>query len=218
MIIDALERLQSQIGAAKLLVVTKKRPVRQIREVIGAGIKDIGENTLQEIEEKYDNNLFRELRNSNVLLHYIGHLQTNKIRKIVRYCDVIQSVDSLEKAKKVDQAASDLKKTMPIFLELNLTQEEQKHGIPVEPSTNGHYPELQQFIADIQRLPNLKLLGFMCIGKHDDLEKSREVFQICKRLANLFQLPEISMGMSEDYPVAIQEGSTMVRLGRVVFE
>jgi pyridoxal phosphate enzyme (YggS family) len=218
MIKDALEQLQSQIGSAKLLVVTKKRPVRQIREVINAGVKDIGENTLQEIEEKYDNNLYKELRMHHVLLHYIGHLQTNKIRKIVRYCDVIQSVDTLEKAKKVDQAASDLKKTMPIFLELNLTREEQKHGIPVEPSTSGHYPELQELIAIIQKLPNLKLLGFMCIGKHDDLEKTREVFQTCKQLANLFQLSELSMGMSEDYPLAIQEGSTMVRLGRVVFE
>jgi len=211
-----IQEFQRQIMPAKLLVVTKTRPVRNIREVIASGVKDIGENTLQEIQKKYDHNLFRELQKNGVKLHYIGHLQTNKIRKIVRLCDVIQSVDSLEKAEKVNQAAQDLNKVMPIFLELNLTGEEQKHGIFLEGDDDYH--RLQQVISNIQKLTCLQLLGFMCIGKHDHPEETRRVFRKCKELANHFGLPEVSMGMSEDYPIAVEEGSTMVRLGRIVFE
>jgi len=222
-----IRQLQQNIHSARLLVVTKKRSVREIREVIAAGVKDIGENTLQEIQKKYDHHLFRELQQNGVRLHYLGHLQTNKIRKIVRMCDVIQSVDSLEKAEKVNQAAADLKKIMPIFIELNLTGEEQKHGIPLPSGenfdsrlqgTNDTQPLLREMVSTILQLPHLKLLGFMCIGKHDDPEITRDIFRTCKKLSDEFGLPETSMGMSDDYKIAIEEGSTMVRLGRVVFE
>lgn len=216
-----IERLRNDLRGTKLLVVTKKRSVREIREVIACGVKDIGENTLQEIQKKFDNNLFRELQKNGVRLHYIGHLQTNKIRKIVRLCDVIQSVDTLEKAEKVSQAAADLKKTMPIFLELNVTGEEQKHGIILFESEDGSphsSVHLREMISQIQKLSNVRLLGFMCIGKHDDLEETRKVFKKCNQLAQEFGLPEVSMGMSEDYPVALEEGSTMVRVGRIIFE
>lgn len=205
-----LEKIRSKIGTAKLLVVTKKRPVQDIRDVIAAGAKDIGENTLQEIEEKYDPDLFGELEKNGVRLHFIGHLQSNKIKKIVQACDVIHSIDSLEKAEKVNQAAGEFKKLMPVYIELNLTGEEQKHGIPVA--------DLQNMFQSIQRLPNLKLIGFMCMGKHGDPEETRRVFRRCKELSVQFRLPETSMGMSEDYQIAVEEGSTMVRLGRVVFE
>lgn len=222
-----VQKLQQQIAPAKLLVVTKTRSVRQIRAVMESGVQYLGENTLQEIQEKYDHQLFRELQQKGVELHYIGHLQTNKIRKIVRLCDAIQSVDSLEKAEKVDQVAAELKKIMPIYIELNLTGEEQKHGInlseggvrnPRPPSGEDIDPRLQEMISSIQKLSNIRLLGFMCIGKKDDAEKTREVFRWCKKLADQFGLPEISMGMSQDYKIAVEEGSTMVRLGRGLFE
>jgi pyridoxal phosphate enzyme (YggS family) len=214
---ERVETLQTQIKPSTLLVVTKKRSVKAIREVISAGIKDIGENTLQEIQKKYDHHLFRELQQNGVRLHYLGHLQTKKIRQIVRLCDVIHSVDSLGKAEKVNQAAADLNKIIPIFLELNLTGEEQKHGIVLKPSSQDE-DQLELIISEIKTLPNLKLLGLMCIGKIGDEQKSREIFRKCKSLAERYQLHETSMGMSDDYKTALEEGSTLVRLGRVIFE
>lgn len=212
-----IKNLFKKIGNTTLLAVTKKRSPKEIREVIAAGVKHIGENTLQEIQKKYDLNLFRELQKNGAQLHYIGHLQRNKVNKIVKLCDVIQSVESLELAEKVNQAAAALKKVMPIFLQLNLTGEEQKHGVRVSEDEVG-LPRLQEVIEGIKKLSNLHLLGFMTIGKHGDSESTRQAFRRCRQLADQFNLTEVSMGMSEDYPLAIQEGATMVRIGSLLFE
>jgi len=217
---DKIVNLQTEIGPTKLMVVTKKRSASEVREAIKAGVKFIGENTLQEIEDKYDLDLFRELKKNGVQLHFIGHLQKNKVNKVVRYCDAIQSVDSLELAKKINDAAKKLNKIMPVFLELNLTGELQKYGIVGTrlPAEEGRGEFLREIITKIQQFKNLRLLGFMTIGKQGDPETTRQVFRQCRILANDYQLPEVSMGMSEDYRIALEEGSTMVRLGRMVFE
>ena len=110
-----IESIKSKLGKSKLLVVTKNRSQEEIRKVIQSGIQFIGENKLQEIEEKYDQNLFKELKRNGVELHFIGHLQKNKVNKAVRYCDAIQSVDSLELAKKIHQSSKRVGKIMPIY-------------------------------------------------------------------------------------------------------
>lgn len=231
-----VEKLKKTVLPAKLMVVTKKRSPKEIREAIATGVKHIGENTVQEIQKKYDLNLFRELQKNGVQLHYIGALQRNKVNKIVKLCDVIQSVDSIELAEKVNQAAAVLNKVMPIYIQLNLTGEEQKHGISL-PEGEDRYLRMQrgenidsrlhrrdqdsrlpEILEKVKNLPNLHLLGFMTLGKQGDPEMTRQAFRRCRQLADTFGLKEVSMGMSEDYPIAIQEGATMVRIGSLVFE
>lgn len=204
-----IQQLQTSVSPAKLMVVTKKRSAKDIGAVIQSGVKFIGENTLQEIEEKFDLNLFRELKKNDVQLHFIGHLQKNKVNKVVRYCDAIQSVDSIGLAERINVAAEKLKKVMPIFLELNLTGEGKKYGF-----SEG---ELSSVVSSMESLKNVQLIGFMTIGKHGDPETTRVVFRRCRELANDYHLPEVSMGMSEDYPIAAEEGATMVRIGSAVF-
>ena len=192
------------------MIVTKTQPAKVIREVIAAGATDIAESRLQEISEKYDLKLFRLMQQHQVRLHFIGRLQTKKLSKVVRLCDVIQSVDSWDKAQRIDQHAANLNKTMPIFLQLNLTEEPQKGGL--------HPDELSELVPQIQALPNTELLGFMTIGKLDDAETTRQAFRQCKALADQYQLPEVSMGMSGDYEIALEEGATMLRMGTRLFE
>ncbi|MDP3976146.1 MAG: YggS family pyridoxal phosphate-dependent enzyme [bacterium] len=206
---ENVERFRSQLGSVQLMVVTKHRSAQQIRQVIDAGVQCIGENRLQEIEDKYDLKLFRELKQKGGELHFIGHLQTNKTAKVVRFSDCIQSVDSLRLAEEIERQAAKLGKTMPIFLELNLTGEEQKHGLSEA--------DLASSVEAIRTLQHLQLRGLMCMGKDDDLEATRSAFRRCRQLAEQFQLPEVSMGMSGDYQVALQEGSTMIRVGSAIF-
>lgn len=210
--LENITRISAEIQPAQLLVVTKHRSADEIREVIKAGVKQIGENRLQEIQEKYDEQLLSELKEKNVQLHFIGQLQSNKVSKVVSFCDVIQSVDSFELAEKINQAAEAQGKNIAIFLQLNLTDEEQKSGF------SGSEEELRTLVEKVQSFSHIDLLGFMCMGKEGDEEETRKAFRECKRLANQFQLPEVSMGMSQDYQIAVEEGATLVRLGSIIFE
>jgi len=205
-----LSSLQSQSGPATLVVVTKKQPAKIIAEVIEAGATDLGENRLQEILDKYDPELFYFMKQRGVRLHFIGQLQSNKIAKIVRLCDMIQSVDSLDKAEKIDKAAAKFDKVMPILLQLNLTDEAQKAGVTEE--------QLAELVPQIQTLDHIDLQGFMTMGKAGDEQATRQAFQKCKVLADQYKLTEVSMGMSGDFEIALEEGSTMVRIGSRIFE
>ncbi|MDF2379008.1 MAG: YggS family pyridoxal phosphate-dependent enzyme [Candidatus Gracilibacteria bacterium] len=208
-----LSQLKKDILPAELLIVTKKRSKNDIMEVVSAGASMVAENRLQEIEKKYDNQLFTFLKNHQVALHYIGQLQTNKIPKLVKYCQVIQSVTSLRYAKKVSVEAIKKKKQIEIFFQLNLTGEEQKSGFQIS-SDNL----LSQLVSQISALPNITLRGFMCMGKRDDEEVTRKAFKTCRQIADQFNLPEVSMGMSQDYQIAVEEGATMVRIGTKIFQ
>jgi len=209
-----IAEIKKQITPAQLLVVTKTRSTEDIRSVIEQGVKMIGENKAQEVFDKYDQSLLDDLRKQKVELHFIGHLQTNKVKKILQYCDVIQSVDSLKLAEKINQAAKNMDKKVKIFLQLNLTREEQKYGFIIT-ETNLSY--LKQIIAEIKILSNLDLIGFMCMGVLDNNDKTRQAFRSCKELSFHLKLPETSMGMSDDYQIAVSEGSTIVRIGSKIF-
>lgn len=209
-----LATLRQQLLDVKLVVVTKKHPAEAIKEVIQAGVKDLGENRLQEIEEKYEQDLLQLMKEQGVKLHFIGQIQSNKIKKIVQYCDVIQSVCSIEQAEKIQAAAEELEKNIEVFIQLNLTEEDQKQGFPLI----DDHKALFEFFTKLQELKALSVRGFMCMGKANDSEVTRTAFKTCKALADAFNLPECSMGMSDDYQIALEEGSTMLRLGSVVFE
>lgn len=154
----------------------------------------IAENRLEEALEKFPNL-------PNLEKHFIGKLQSKKIKKIVENFDVIQSVESIEQAEKISKCGKKIK----IMLEINISGKENRSGAKPD--------EAKKLISEIKRLPNIELIGVMGIASK---ENPREEFKLLKSLQG--DLAECSMGMSEDYEIAIEEGSTMLRLGRILFE
>lgn len=209
MLKDSIRKLQNDIGKAKLLVVTKKQPVEKIVEAFEAGARIFGENRVQEILEKWNDPRLTAIRDK-VQLHFIGHLQRNKVKDLVPMVDSIDSVDSMELAKSISQATASLGRKFPVFLQINATGESQKFGFPVD----------QIFLqgAEIMKLPHINVRGLMCMSREDAPEaETRVIFQMCRVLCEQLGLNELSMGMSDDYHIALEEGSTMVRLGRKIF-
>src|SRR5262249_17745661 len=176
--------------------------IERIREAVECGISDIGENRLQEALPKR-----AALRHLPVTWHFIGHLQTNKARKAVENFDWIHSLDRVEVAEKLNQAAV---RPVPVLIEVKLHDEPNKSGV-----TKG---ALAEFVHVLTRYERLQLRGLMAIPPfYDDPEDVRPFFRTLRSLAGEFQLSELSMGMSHDFEVAIEEGATMVRVGTALF-
>ena len=186
--------------SVELLAATKAQPVEKIQEAISCGVKACGENYLQEAEKKIS-----EIGQS-VQWHFIGHLQSNKAKKAVELFDCIQSVDSIKLAKKIDSAAS---KPFPVFIEVNIAQEKSKFGV-----SPANIPAL---FSEISKLSNLEVRGLFCMAPFLEPAQVRPHFKKMKSLAAQLGLSELSMGMSNDFPVAVEEGSTTVRLGTALF-
>ena len=186
-------------GEVKILAATKDRTVEEIKEVAVLGISLCGENYLQEAEEKISSL-------PEIEWHFIGHLQSNKAKKAVQLFDCIQSVDSIKLAKKIDASAE---KHFPVFIEINIGEEKSKHG--VSPT------QLPSFFQSLKQFKNLDVKGLMCMAPFVEAEQTRGCFQKMKQLATQLGLKELSMGMSNDYSTAVEEGSTMVRLGTALF-
>lgn len=195
----------------QIIAVTKYANDEQIREVIAAGLKKLGENKVQDAERKIAN-----FGRGDLQWHLIGHLQTNKVRKAVELFDCIQSVDSLRLAEKIDAAARDLGKVMPVLLQVNVAGEPQKHGFAIS--------DLLQNESAIFSLCNLQILGIMMIAPNLDDEqilrgifrKTRELFEEIRKRRS--QLSILSMGMSHDFRLAVEEGATMIRIGSKLYE
>ena len=195
-----------------LVAATKTRTIEEIKQAIEAGITDIGENYIQEAEEKYS-----KLR-GNVRFHFIGHLQTNKVKKAVELFDMIQTVDSLNVAKEIDKRCKDIHKIMPILVEVNSGKEENKDGCIPE--------NVGSLIKEISQLKNIKIKGLMTMAPFfDNPEKDRPFFRLTKRLFDKIKglnIPNVdmeilSMGMTDTYKIAIEEGSNMIRIGTKIF-
>ena len=192
-----------------LVAVTKNHGVEQMREAIDAGATDIGENRVQEAAEKFQT-LDRAARR-----HLIGHLQTNKAKAAVKLFDVIQSVDSEHLAAAVDKAASSIGKVQDILIQVNVAREPQKSGVLLE--------DLDALINFTDAAKNLRLRGLMMIAPNfPDAEecrplfkKMRELFDALKTQRENFDL--LSMGMTHDYKVAVEEGANVVRIGTAIF-
>jgi pyridoxal phosphate enzyme (YggS family) len=183
-----------------ILAATKGRTVDQVNEVIAAGISVCGENYLQEAEKK-----IAEI-GSKVEWHFIGHLQSNKAKKAVELFDCIQSVDSAKLAGKINDAAE---KPFPVFIEVNIGEEKTKFGVlPKNVAT---------LFQEIKELPNLKIRGLFCMAPFVEPEHARSFFQKMKQLTNQLSLKELSMGMSNDFAIAVEEGATTIRLGTAIF-
>ncbi len=198
----------------KLIAVTKTHPASEINEAIDAGATDIGENRVQEVLEKYEDV-------KPVKWHLIGHLQTNKVKQIIDKVVMIHSVDSLKLAHEIDKRAEAHGIVMDVLIEINSAMEATKSGIPAG--------ELKQLCEDITaECGNVRICGLMCVPPiAEEPEDSRPYFKEAAALFNemknwdlpagRFNPTELSMGMSGDFEVAIEEGSTMVRVGSSIF-
>lgn len=212
-----LLQIQEDIAPYKpnIIAVTKYFDENAIIDAYNAGLRDFAESRVIEAIEKIEK-LNCEIRN-NSKFHFIGHLQTNKVKKVVRFFDYIHSVDSLKLAKVISEEAKNLGKVQKILLQINNAEEEQKFGFSKE--------EIFEVFNSIKELPSLEIAGVMNMapfGASDtELEKLfSEVAQIKSELEKDFncELKEISMGMSQDYKIAVRHGATMVRIGRKLFK
>ncbi len=189
-----------------LVAVTKKFPASLIREAWEAGLRDFGENYVQEFEEKRP--ALTGLAGAR--FHLIGHLQANKARKAVELFTVVQTVDSSRLAARLNEAAAGRGTPLEVMLEVKLSGEESKAG--VEPD------RLPELIDAARACPHLRLRGLMTMPPwSDEAEPSRPYFRRLRELAERHGLKDLSMGMSHDFEVAIEEGSTMIRVGTALF-
>lgn len=195
-----------------LVAVTKTVSSEKIQAVVDAGIRVIGENRVQEAITKY-----LDIGN-RVEWHLIGHLQTNKVKKAVEIFSMIHSLDSIHLAQEIDKRLKSINKIMPVLIEVNTSGEQTKFGI--EPG------QLFGLIEDILNLPNIKVTGLMTIGPGlaiEDKEKSRPCFRMLYELRQKVEhefgitIPNLSMGMSSDFEIGIEEGSNMIRIGTAIF-
>lgn len=195
-----------EIGNAQLVTVTKSRSIEEIIEAIEAGARILGENKIDEARKKY--NLLKEyLKKYNVEYHFIGHLQSNKVNKAVGFFDLIQSVDSVKLAEKINRQAEEINVIQNILVQVNIGKEPQKYGIAPN--------EINEFIYTISGLKNINIKGLMCIAPYG--EDPRPYFKDMKEIYDRFNFDYLSMGMTNDYKIAIKEGSNMVRIGTAIF-
>ncbi len=198
--------------SVNILAATKSQPIENILEAIGAGISSIGENYIQEAEEKF------HLLKGDAELHCIGHLQTGKAAKAVRIFDMVQTVDSEKLAEAINKESKKIWKIMPVLIEVNSAKEAGKTGV---------FPEQAEPLArKIAAMPHLFLKGLMTMGPFlKDAEKIRPYFRLTKHLFERLRslnlqntsIDILSMGMSGSFQVAIEEGATMVRIGTKIF-
>lgn len=200
-----------------IVVAGKTRTPKEIVEVIEAGATDIGENYVQEAEKMY---VALGEKAKKIRWHMIGHLQANKINKALKIFDVIQTIDSFEKAFIINKKAEKMGKIIPIYIEINIGSEITKAGIKPK------YEIIEDLVKKISKLNYVSLEGLMTIGpRFGNPEDSRQYFRKIKEIhekIKFLNLPKIkiktlSMGMSNSYKVAIEEGSNMIRLGTSIF-
>lgn len=220
---ENLKRLEEKIEKAALrsgrrkeditlVAVTKNVEPEWINQGIDAGIKIIGENRIQEAEEKF------KFITKDVEKHLVGHLQTNKVKKALELFDLIQSVDSLHLAQEISKRGNDKEKRAEVLIEVNTSGEPSKYGIKPE--------EVSGLVEEISRLENISIKGLMTVGLlTEEIEKVRPCFV---KLRNIFEslkslkkenveMKYLSMGMSSDFEVAIEEGANMIRVGTAIF-
>ena len=195
-----------------LLAVSKTKPVDMLMDVYHAGARDFGENKVQELVDKIPQ------LPSDIRWHLIGHLQRNKVKYIVDKAELIHSVDSLRLAETINHEGEKIQRVIPVLIEVNVAQEETKFGVSVE--------ETMSLIEEICKLPYVQIQGLMTIAPYvPDPEENRPVFRKLKQLSvdissknmNNVHMDILSMGMTNDYQVAVEEGATMVRVGTGIF-
>ena len=211
-ILEACRRSGRDRSEVTLIAVSKTKPVSMLREAYDLGIRTFGENKVQELTDKY------EVLPHDIEWHLIGHLQRNKVKYIIDKAALIHSVDSLRLAETIEKEAAKHQTTANILIEVNVAREESKFGI---------FPEdLEALVDEIAKLPHIQVDGLMTIAPFvPDPEENRPVFRELRKLSvdisakkvDNVNMSVLSMGMTNDYQVAIEEGATMVRVGTGIF-
>ena len=194
----------------RLVAVTKNHDVAAMREAIDAGVQEIGENRIQEAKSKFD------VLDRKVKWHLIGHLQTNKAKHAVKYFDLIHSIDSEHLAVAVNHAAASIDKIQDVLVQVNLAEEASKSGI--------HEDGLMDLLKAVDSLENLRLRGLIA-PNYEDVEECRPLFRdmygIFQRIKGMewkrAKIEYLSMGMTHDYRIAVEEGANIVRVGTAIF-
>ncbi|MBR3840522.1 MAG: YggS family pyridoxal phosphate-dependent enzyme [Erysipelotrichales bacterium] len=196
---------------AKLVIVSKMRDVDQIEDYYINGYRDFGENKVQELLTKVN-------LHDDIHWHFIGRLQTNKVRDVVKYCYLLHSLNRYELIDAVQKEANKQNRIMPCLIQFNIAEEETKSGFNIN--------EAKAVIEYVNTCPNIVVWGIMCMGPHvKDEQTIRSVFKEAKQLfealkkyeSDNIQMKYLSMGMSGDYEIALEEGSTMARIGSILF-
>lgn len=219
LISDKIKALKEEIpDNIDILAAAKTRTVEEIRETADAGVKLIGENYIQELEDRYGK--LKDI-NEDIEWHVIGHLQSNKINRALRLCDCIQTIESEKKARAINKRVPKAdREHLPVLIEVNIGQEESKFG--VEPD----WDKIKKLALNIDGMEYLDLQGLMTIEPYGESEEViRPYFQKMKQFFDQLQemdlknsdIKTLSMGITNSYKTAIEEGSTMVRLGRVIY-
>lgn len=186
-----------------LVAVSKTFPAELVSEALAGGIRELGENRVQEARDK------KPLVSGHARWHLIGHLQSNKAKDAVRIFDMIQTVDTLSLGSKIAAAAQAAGRTLDVLMEVNLGREPQKHGAAPE--------EVEKIVEGLRAMEALHVRGLMTIPPAGTPEQARAHFAELRAMGTALGLEELSMGMSSDFEEAIEEGSTMVRVGRAIF-
>lgn len=196
----------------KLIVVSKKRSLEEIMSYYEAGVRDFGENRADDLIKK------AQALPKDIRWHFIGHLQRNKVAKVLPYVTLIHSVESKELLQVIEKEAQKLNKTIPVLIQFNLAEESTKTGLMEE--------QAFQFVKEALSFEHLNVRGIMTMGPH--VEDEKEIEKIFKQAHQLLQelqktfgfehFTELSMGMSSDWKIALQHGSTMLRIGTILFE
>ena len=211
-IIKSCEKVGRNPKEVTLIAVSKTKPYTAIEEALPSGVLDYGENKVQELTEKY------EILPKNIRWHMIGHLQRNKVKYLVGKVELIHSVDSLRLANQIETEFAKKNEIANILIEVNMANEESKFGITSETT--------EQLVREISKLEHVRIKGLMTIAPYtDNPETNRQYFRNMKKLSvditekniDNVSMNVLSMGMTGDYQVAIEEGATMVRVGTGIF-
>lgn len=208
----ACEKAGRKREEVTLIAVSKTKPVPMLQEIYDEGIRDFGENKVQELASKY------EEMPKDIRWHMIGHLQRNKVKQVIDKACLIHSVDSYRLAEEINIQAKKKNIVVPILVEVNIAEEESKFGI--------HKEDAIQLVEEIAELENIRIEGLMTIAPYvEDAEENRQYFRNIKQLSvditrkniDNVTMNVLSMGMTGDYTVAIEEGATLVRVGTGIF-
>lgn len=209
--INAIKQIQSQLNQQTLVAATKYADISDLRELYEAKVHCFGENKVQDFLSKQE-----ALQDLPIHWHFIGTLQPNKVKYIIDKVELIHSVDTLRLLDEINKQAGKFNKTMDVLLQVNISHEETKHGF--------HAQEIEDVVSYIKNnLPHVHPIGLMTMAPHTTPEATRPVFRSLKELQILIQkshpeIVELSMGMSNDYQIALEEGSTIIRIGSLLFK
>ncbi len=210
-ILSSCEKARRSPEEVKLLGAAKKQAPKKIKILSELGLRLVGENYVQEAEEK-----IKELKELPIEWHFIGRLQTNKVKKALKLFDLIETLDRIELAQAIQKYAKKLDLVVPVFIEINIGKEPTKAGVLPE--------KLEEFIQEVKNFDRIKIKGLMCLPPYKEnpeevrpyFVKMRELFErVSPYLGEEFK--ELSMGTSGDYQVAIEEGATIIRIGEALF-